>query len=165
MYLFITYFLSSLLLSSSTRRSLLSAIFWTSRGQVSSLLPPGTCLHFYRAWGSAFPLRVDFHRMLLTHALALSAYQFLFKKKSLRVCALSESWIHEIDFSRHEDRSFFGKCVRIIRRKSRRKKSETYREKPTSSSESATTIVGIHTCGYWIMHTTTILIVQVDSRW
>ena len=41
--------------------------------------------------------------MLLTHALALSANQFLCEKKSLRVCALGENWTHEIDFSRHED--------------------------------------------------------------
>ena len=32
--------------------------------QVSSL-PPGTCLHFYRAQGSAFPLLVDFHRICI----------------------------------------------------------------------------------------------------
>ena len=51
--------------------------------QLSSLLPPGTCLQFYRAYRSAFPLLVDFHRMLLTHALALSANQLLCKKKSL----------------------------------------------------------------------------------
>ena len=45
--------------------------------QVSSLLPPGKCLYnLYRALGSAFPLLVDFHRMLLTHALALSVNQF-----------------------------------------------------------------------------------------
>ena len=41
--------------------------------QVSSLLPPGTWLHLYRAQGSAFPLLVDVLPMLLTHALALSA--------------------------------------------------------------------------------------------
>ena len=40
--------------------------------------------------------------MLLTHALALSANQFLRKKKSLKVCAL-QNWTHEIDFSRDED--------------------------------------------------------------
>ena len=28
--------------------------------QVSSRLPPGSCLQFYRAWGSAIPLFVDF---------------------------------------------------------------------------------------------------------
>ena len=27
---------------------------------VSSLLPPGSCVHFYRAWGSAIPLLGDF---------------------------------------------------------------------------------------------------------
>ena len=43
------------------------------RSQVSSLLPPGTRLHFYRAEGSAFPTLVDFHRILLNHDLALSA--------------------------------------------------------------------------------------------
>ena len=41
--------------------------------------------------------------MLLTHALALSADQFLCKKKSLRVCALGENLTREIDLSRHED--------------------------------------------------------------
>ena len=47
--------------------------------------PPGTCLYILCAEGSAFPAVVDFHRTLLTHALALSASQFLPKKKSLRV--------------------------------------------------------------------------------
>ena len=47
---------------------------------------------------SAFPLLVDFHRMLLTHALALSANQSICKKKSLRGCALGENSIHDIDF-------------------------------------------------------------------
>ena len=47
--------------------------------------------NFYRAQGSAFPLVVDFHRMLLTHALALSANQCSCKKKSLRVYALGEN--------------------------------------------------------------------------
>ena len=49
--------------------------------QVSSL-PPGTCLHFYRAQASAFPLFVDFHRMVLTHALVLSANHFFYARKS-----------------------------------------------------------------------------------
>ena len=53
--------------------------------------PPVRALHFYRAWGSAFPLLVVFHRMLLTHALALSVNHFLCMKKSLRVCALGEN--------------------------------------------------------------------------
>ena len=65
--------------------------------------PPGTCLQYFSGMGSAFPLLVDFHRMLRTQALALSANQCLCKKKSLRVYALGEKWTHEIDFSRHED--------------------------------------------------------------
>ena len=53
---------------------------WT---QVSSLLPPDTRLYFYRAYGSAFSL-LDFNRLLLSHAFALYAYDFLCKKNSLR---------------------------------------------------------------------------------
>ena len=47
--------------------------------------PPVRAFNFYRAYGSPFPLLVDFHRMLLTHAFALSASQFEHKKKSLRI--------------------------------------------------------------------------------
>ena len=71
--------------------------------QVQFLSPPGTCLHFSSRIWFTFPLLIDFHRMLLTNGLALSANQFLRKKKSLRVCALGENGTHEIDFSRHED--------------------------------------------------------------
>ena len=39
----------------------------------------------YRVHPPAFPLLVDLHRMLLTHALALFASPFVHKKKSLRV--------------------------------------------------------------------------------
>ena len=46
--------------------------------QVSSLLPPGTCL---QCLSSSFPLIVDLDRMLLTQALALSADQFLMQEK------------------------------------------------------------------------------------
>ena len=70
--------------------------------QVSTFLPLGTSLHFCRAKGSAFPLLVDFHRMLLTHALGLSAHHFLSMKKCLRVYELGER-SREIDFSRRED--------------------------------------------------------------
>ena len=48
--------------------------------QVSSLLPPVLAFNAYRAQGSAIPLLVDFHRVLLTHALALYASQFVLKK-------------------------------------------------------------------------------------
>ena len=61
--------------------------FWTSRRGHrcrSTLLPLGTRLHFHRAGGSAFPMLVEKHRILLTHDLALSTSQFLHKKKSLQ---------------------------------------------------------------------------------
>ena len=49
--------------------------------QVSTLLPAGTCLDFFRAQGSAFPLfsflqSSILHRFLQNHALALSACRF-----------------------------------------------------------------------------------------
>ena len=46
--------------------------YWTSRGHRCRPCPspPCTCLHLYRAWDPAFSLRVGFHRVLLTHALA-----------------------------------------------------------------------------------------------
>ena len=69
----------------------LSNLLDKSWSQVSSLLPQGTCIQFLSRIGLAFPLLVDFHRMLLTHALTLSANQFLCKKRSLRVCALGEN--------------------------------------------------------------------------
>ena len=59
--------------------------------QVSSLLPPGTCLQFLSRIGFSIPTARRFHRMLLARALALSANQFLCKKKSLRVCALGDN--------------------------------------------------------------------------
>ena len=59
--------------------------------QVSSPLPLGTCLQYYRAYGSAFPLLDDFYRTLLTTALALSGIKHLCKKKSLRVCVLGQN--------------------------------------------------------------------------
>ena len=57
--------------------------------QVSSLFPRYVPSFLSRIGFS--PLLVDFHRMLLTHALAPSANQFVRKKKSLRVCALVEN--------------------------------------------------------------------------
>ena len=75
--------------------------------QVSSLLPPGSCLQFLSRIGySAFPLLVDFfHRMLPTHALALSANHFFMQEKvPTSMCTrLGENWTREIDFSVHED--------------------------------------------------------------
>ena len=54
--------------------------------QVSSLLPPGSCLQFLSRIRFSNPTaRRFFHRMMLTHALALSASQFVHKKKSQRI--------------------------------------------------------------------------------
>ena len=44
--------------------------------------PPVSAFNFYRAWDLAFPLLVDFHRMLQTHALALSADHFFYARQS-----------------------------------------------------------------------------------
>ena len=82
---------TSFSLSNSTRRR-----FYPQRSSGQAVVtgvvpfsPSVRAFNFYRAQGSALPLLVDFHRMLLTHALALSANLFLCKKKSPRVCALS----------------------------------------------------------------------------
>ena len=54
--------------------------------QVSSLLPPGSCLQFFIAHRvQQFHYSSIFHQVLLTHALALSASQFVLKKKSPRI--------------------------------------------------------------------------------
>ena len=71
-FLFLTFILSS---------------FWTSRGnRFRPFFPLGSCLQFFIAH------RVQqshcssiFHRVLPTHALALSASQFVHKKKSQRI--------------------------------------------------------------------------------
>ena len=87
-----TFSLSSFLLSSSTRTR-----FYPQRSSGQAVVtgvvpsPPRYVPLIFIAHRSAFPLLVDFHRMLLTHALALSANHFLCKKKSLRVCALGEN--------------------------------------------------------------------------
>ena len=43
-------------------------------------MPPGTCLHFLSRIGFSIPTARRFHRMLLTHALALSADHFFSRK-------------------------------------------------------------------------------------
>ena len=49
--------------------------------QVSSRITPGMCLQFLSRIGFSNPLLVHFHRMLLTHALALSANDFVVQQK------------------------------------------------------------------------------------
>ena len=59
-----------------------SEMFWTSRGhRCRPFSPPLRAFNFYRAQGSVFPLLVDFHRMVLTHALALSANNFFMQEQ------------------------------------------------------------------------------------
>ena len=54
--------------------------------QVLSLLPPGSCLQFIIAHRvQQSHCSFDFHRVLLTHALALSVSHFVHKKKSQRI--------------------------------------------------------------------------------
>ena len=69
LFIILYYFFNVLLRSISFRL----CIFWTRR-RYRPLLP-GTCPHFYRPEGSAFPLLVDFHRIFQTHAPALSMAQ------------------------------------------------------------------------------------------
>ena len=81
--------------------------------QVSSLLPPRFLPPFFIAH------RVQqshcssmFHRMLLTHALALSASQFVHKKKSQRICTrmhLAGLKLTKLTYTRLED---YLKCHR-----------------------------------------------------
>ena len=89
------------------RTLLLSSLWVTGRGHRYTvvLLPPGSCLQFCIA------KRVQqshcssiFHRVLLTHALALSASQFVCKKKST-VCkyALGGIRTQETGHARLED--------------------------------------------------------------
>ena len=67
---------------------LLSPFYFPASGQavVSGVVPSSPRYtrgsNFYRAEGSAFPLLVDFRRMLLTRALAS---QFVHEKKYLRI--------------------------------------------------------------------------------
>ena len=54
--------------------------------QMSSFLPPGSCLHFFITHRVQQSHRSSiFHRVLQTHALAISASQFVHKKKSQRI--------------------------------------------------------------------------------
>ena len=54
---------------------------------MSSLLPPGSCLQFFIAHRvqQSHCSSIFHHRVLLTHALALSASQVVHKKKSQRI--------------------------------------------------------------------------------
>ena len=67
--------------------SFLRSSFWTSHGHRCRPFPrPDSCLQLISRIGLSKPTaRRFFHRALLTHALALSASQFVHTKKSLRI--------------------------------------------------------------------------------
>ena len=78
--------------------------------QVSSLVPPGSCLQFLSRIGSAIPLltarRFFIGVLLITHALAFSASQFVHKKKSptnLSEYALGGLELTNLTYTRLED--------------------------------------------------------------
>ena len=87
--------------------------------QLSSLLPPGSCLQFFIAH------RVQqshcssiFHQVLLTHALALSARQFVHKKKSQRIYTSMHSAgleLTKLTYTRLEDNLIRHRGDRICR--------------------------------------------------
>ena len=68
-------------------RTFLLSSLWTSRGhRCRPFSPPGSCLQFLPRIGFSNPTaRRFFNRMMLTHAVALSACQFVHKKKSQRI--------------------------------------------------------------------------------
>ena len=71
--------------------------------QVSSLLPPGTCLQFLSRIGFSIPTALRFSSNVANSRSRAFRPSFLCKKKFLRVCALGENWTREVDFGRHED--------------------------------------------------------------
>ena len=74
---------------------------------VSSFLPPGSCLQLVSRRGFSNPTaRRFFHRVSLTHALALSASQFVHKKKSRRIYTTMHSAgleLTKLTYTRLED--------------------------------------------------------------
>ena len=93
--MFSFFFLESSLLFSSLSRGFTLSGFLLDEpwSQVSSLFPPGTCLHLFIAPGAAFPLLVDFHRIYqvatINSRFRASRFFFFREKKSLRVCIQS----------------------------------------------------------------------------
>ena len=88
--------------------------------QVSTLLLPGSCLQFFiahRVQRSHCSSIV--HRMLLTHALALSASQFVHEKKSQRIYTSMHSAgleLTKLTYTRLEDNLIRHRGDRLVRR-------------------------------------------------
>ena len=77
--------------------SVLLSRFWTSRGhRWSPLLPLDKCVLslLSRIQDSAFPPLVDFHQVLLTHALALSVYRYQSSRK--KKSPYKKSYVHSV---------------------------------------------------------------------
>ena len=86
--------------------------------QVSSLLPPGSCLQFFlsRIGFSNPTARRFFRRVLLTHALALSASQFVLKKKSPQIYTSMHSAgleLTKLIYTSLEDNPIRHRCDRL----------------------------------------------------
>ena len=75
--------------------------------EVSSLLPPVLAFNFFIAHGVQQSHYSSFsHRVVLTHALALSASQFVHKKKPTRICMSMHSGgfeLTKLTYTRPED--------------------------------------------------------------
>ena len=88
--------------------------------QVSSLLPPGSCLQLLSRIGFSNPTaRRCFHRVLLTHAeaLALSASQFVHEQKSPRIFTsmhLAGFELTKLTYTRLEDNLIHHRGYRLL---------------------------------------------------
>ena len=78
-----TFQLNSYIVEGYTLRAQRSSGQAVVTGRCRPFSPPVLAFNYFRASGSAFPLLLDFHRMLLTHALlVLSANQLFYARKS-----------------------------------------------------------------------------------
>ena len=82
----------------------------TSRGHRCrpSLPPPGYCLHFFLAHRVQHPLIVDFYRVLLTHALALSASQLVHITKTYTSTHSGWFKLTKLTYTRLEDITWYA---------------------------------------------------------
>ena len=92
--------------------------------------PPGSCLHFFIAHRVQQPhCSWIFHRVLLSHALALAASQFAHKKKSQRIYTSMHSAGHELtklNYTRLEDNLIRHRGDRVVARNTTRDLSPSY---------------------------------------
>ena len=77
------------------------AAFWTALvvhwSQVSSLLAPGACFHFYHAEGSAFPLLVNFHHEIRGNTSPMKVQVYLVTRfKCFAICRHSTDYLERL---------------------------------------------------------------------